>query len=65
MTTDFLAFHKYVFVEEAIEKIRSLAKKQFPFSYIYLIRAPPDTNPQKVASNAGLIKYHPFSIHVL
>ena len=37
MTTDFLAFHKDVFVEEGIEKIRSLAKKQFPFSYIYLI----------------------------
>ena len=37
MTTDFLTFHKDVLAEEAIEKIRSLAKKRFPLSYIYVV----------------------------
>ncbi len=37
MTTDFLSFHKDVSAREAIEKIRSLAKKRFPASYAYVI----------------------------
>ena len=37
MTTNFLSFHKDVQVEEAIEKIRALAKKRFPASYAYVI----------------------------
>lgn len=37
MTTDFLAFHKNVVAEEAIEKIRILAKKRFPLSYAYVV----------------------------
>lgn len=37
MTTDFLSFHKDVTAHEAIEKIRSLARKRFPASYVYVI----------------------------
>ncbi len=37
MTTDFLAFHQEVAAEEAIEKIRILAKKRFPLSYAYVV----------------------------
>ena len=37
MTTRFLSFHKNLTVQEAIEKIRSLAKKGFPASYGYVI----------------------------
>jgi len=37
MSTDFLSFHKDIAVGEAIEKIRLLAKKRFPASYVYVI----------------------------
>ena len=37
MTTDFLTFHEDVRVQEAIEKIRSLAKRRFPQSYAYVV----------------------------
>ncbi len=37
MTTRFLSFHKNVTASEAIEKIRSLAKARFPYSYAYVI----------------------------
>lgn len=37
MTTDFLTFNKDIVAEDAIEKIRSLAKRRFPLSYIYVI----------------------------
>ncbi|MBN2319911.1 MAG: magnesium transporter [Acidobacteria bacterium] len=37
MTTRFLSFHQNVTVQEAIEKIRSLAKRGFPASYAYVI----------------------------
>ena len=37
MTTDFLTFDKDTLAEEAIEKIRTLAKKRFPLSYAYVI----------------------------
>jgi len=37
MTTKFLSFHQNVTVYEAVEKIRSLAKKNFPKSYAYVI----------------------------
>ena len=37
MTTDFLKFDKDVIVEEATQEIRSLAKKQFPQSYAYVV----------------------------
>jgi magnesium transporter len=37
MTTDFIALKKDASAEEAIEKIRSLAKKQFPSSYVYVV----------------------------
>jgi magnesium transporter len=37
MSTDFLSFNKDVLVGEAIEKIRSLAKKGFPASYVYVV----------------------------
>jgi magnesium transporter len=39
MTTDFLAFPKETSAEDAIEKIRSMAKKRFPASYAYVIDA--------------------------
>jgi len=37
MTTDFLSFHKDVTAHDAIEKIRLLARKRFPASYVYVI----------------------------
>ena len=37
MTTDFVALKKYNRAEEAIEKIRSLAKKRYPSSYVYVV----------------------------
>ena len=37
MTTKFLSFHKNITVHEAIERIRSQAKKNFPKSYAYVI----------------------------
>ncbi len=37
MTTKFLSFHKNVTVQQAVERIRSLAKKNFPKSYAYVI----------------------------
>jgi magnesium transporter len=37
MTTRFLSFHKNVTVNEAIEKIRNLAKRGFPASYAYIV----------------------------
>lgn len=37
MSTDFLSFHKDVVAKEAIEKIRRLAQKRFPASYVYVI----------------------------
>lgn len=37
MTIDFLKFQKNVSVEEAIQEIRSLAKKRFPQSYAYVV----------------------------
>ena len=37
MTTDFLTFNKSTLAEEAIEKIRLLAKKRFPLSYVYVV----------------------------
>ncbi|MFP4533481.1 MAG: magnesium transporter [Desulfobacterales bacterium] len=37
MTTDFLSFHKEVTAREAIEKIRSLARKRIPASYAYVV----------------------------
>jgi magnesium transporter len=37
MTTRFLSFHKNVTVQDAIEKIRSVAKKGIPASYAYVI----------------------------
>ncbi|MBN1131000.1 MAG: magnesium transporter, partial [Chitinispirillaceae bacterium] len=37
MSTHFLSFNKDVLVGEAIEKIRSLAKKGFPASYVYVV----------------------------
>jgi magnesium transporter len=37
MTTRFLSFHKNVTVHEAVEKIRGLAKTNFPASYAYVI----------------------------
>ncbi len=37
MSTNFLSFHKDIPVGEAIEKIRSLAKKRSPASYAYVI----------------------------
>ena len=37
MSTHFLSFHKDIRVGEAVEKIRSLAKKRFPASYAYVI----------------------------
>ncbi len=36
MTTDFLSFGKDVLAQEAIEKIRLLAKKRYPLSYAYV-----------------------------
>jgi Mg/Co/Ni transporter MgtE len=36
MTTDFLSFGKDVLAQEAIDKIRMLAKKRFPSSYAYV-----------------------------
>jgi magnesium transporter len=39
MTTDFIALKKDNTAEEAIEKIRSLAKKRFPSSYVYIVDA--------------------------
>jgi magnesium transporter len=37
MTTDFIALKKDTSAEEAIEKIRTLAKKHFPSSYVYVV----------------------------
>ena len=37
MTTDFLTFNKDILAEDAIDKIRSMAKKRLPLSYIYVI----------------------------
>jgi magnesium transporter len=37
MSTDFLSFHKEIRVQSAIEKIRALALKRFPSSYLYVI----------------------------
>jgi magnesium transporter len=37
MTVDFVALNHDNRVEEAIEKIRLLAKRRFPFSYVYVI----------------------------
>ena len=37
MTTDFVALKKGYSAEEAIEKIRALAKKQYPSSYVYVV----------------------------
>jgi magnesium transporter len=37
MTTDFIALKKDNNAEEAIEKIRSLAKRRFPSSYVYVV----------------------------
>lgn len=37
MTTDFLTFNKSTLAGEAIEKIRLLAKKRFPLSYVYVV----------------------------
>ncbi len=37
MSTDVLAFHSDLSVREAIQKIRSLARKRFPSSYVYVV----------------------------
>jgi magnesium transporter len=37
MTADFIALKKNNLAEEAIEKIRSLAKKRYPSSYVYVV----------------------------
>lgn len=37
MGTDFLAFHQETTVGDAVEKIRSLARKRYPASYAYVI----------------------------
>ena len=37
MTTDFIALKKNNIAGEAIEKIRSLAKKRYPSSYVYVV----------------------------
>lgn len=37
MTTDFVALKKDMLAEEAIDKIRLLAKKRFPSSYVYTV----------------------------
>lgn len=37
MTTDFLSFNHSISVREAVGKIRSLAKRQFPLSYAYVV----------------------------
>ncbi len=37
MTTDFVALKKNNRAEEAIEKIRSLAKRKYPSSYVYVV----------------------------
>ena len=37
MTTDFLAFNKDIPAREAISRIRALAKKRFPSSYVYVV----------------------------
>ncbi|MGD8242625.1 MAG: magnesium transporter [Desulfobacterales bacterium] len=37
MTTNFLAFNQSLRVEEAIAKIRALAKRRFPASYAYVV----------------------------
>jgi magnesium transporter len=37
MTTDFIALKKNNSAEEAIEKIRTLAKRRFPSSYVYTV----------------------------
>ena len=36
MTTDFLTFRKDVLTQEAIDRIRTLARKNFPLSYVYV-----------------------------
>jgi magnesium transporter len=37
MTTDFIALNKDILSDEAIDKIRALAKKRFPSSYVYVV----------------------------
>ena len=37
MTSEYLAFSKNLRAQEAISKIRSLAKKRFPSSYVYVV----------------------------
>jgi magnesium transporter len=37
MTTDFLAINQKLMAEEAIEKIRALARRRFPASYAYIV----------------------------
>ena len=37
MTTDFLAFHENVIVKDAIQRIRSLASRQDPTTYSYVV----------------------------
>jgi magnesium transporter len=39
MTTDFIALKKDSRADEAIERIRALAKKRFPSSYVYVVDA--------------------------
>lgn len=37
MTTDFIALKKFKTAEEAIDRIRALARKRFPSSYVYVV----------------------------
>lgn len=37
MSMDFLAFHSELKVRDTVQKIRALAKKQFPASYVYVV----------------------------
>ena len=37
MTTDFITLRENILAEEAIDKIRLLAKKRFPSSYVYVV----------------------------
>ena len=73
MTTDFLSFDKNDLAQEAIEKIRLLAKKRYPLSYAYvtdednrlvgvlnmrdLMIAPPDKRLEEI------IRKDVFSVH--
>ena len=76
MSTDFIALKKGLTAEEAIEKIRLLAKKGFPASYVYvvdnenhlegvlnmraLMLALPDTKLADIASK-GIFALHCFT----